>query len=113
MWTWAFRLLRSPSMRPAVAENGGFITTAVGFTSFGRTLCNCSAFSVNTRSKPICFKSSARRGESSLTMTRAPAFLANTASPPSPALGSSTTSPLRSPAAQFITKARSGGVENC
>jgi len=37
---------RFPAIRPAVAENGGFITTTVGFTFCGRMAFKCSAFSV-------------------------------------------------------------------
>jgi hypothetical protein len=47
MWSAPIEVARLPGMRPAVALNGGFITTTVGFTVLGRMLSSCSAFSPN------------------------------------------------------------------
>lgn len=81
--------------RPAVCENGGFMTTVVGLTPrLGRMPAICSAFSTCVRSPPNWSRrKSARRGSSSLTWTFAPAFFAWTARSPVPADGSSTSSP--------------------
>ena len=101
-------------MRPALALNGGFITTTVGASSSGSVLLICSAFSVITldAGNTLCSRA-ARRADSSLSTSLAPAFLANTARPPIPALGSSIRSPAVMLATQLAAKARAGTVENC
>ena len=84
-----------------------------GFTSSGNTLLICSAFSLNTRSKPMFFKKARRRSDSSFTTTSAPHALGNTAKPPIPADGSRTTSESFIFAAHAARNAMLGGVENC
>jgi len=93
-------------MRSPARENGGFMSTTVGFSSRrDATASICSASSVVTLSAtPLASSSAARRGASSLPITRAtPARFAQAASMPVPALGSSTTSPGWRLAAQAAT----------
>ena len=107
-------VLRWPWMRPAVAENGGFMTTRVGTEARGRMLCSCSAFSpVTVASGNRSASSSRRRSDSSLSISLAPASSDQIARSPVPAEGSSTMSSGRTLAVQLATKARAGGVENC
>lgn len=98
-------------MRFAACEKGGFITIAVGreipaaSSLPGRMFAICSASSVVTRSGLRPASSAARRADSSLTTTFAPASLAYAAIPPTPAEGSSTTSDGERFASQAATKA--------
>lgn len=82
-------------MRPAVCENGGFITTTVGFTPrFGRMPEICTASSAWTWSAPNWSARNARRRPSiSLVWTSAPAFFMWAAMLPFPADGSRACSP--------------------
>lgn len=106
MWTAPVSSTFKSPMRPAVAENGGFMTTTVGLMPSGSTLLSCSAFSRVTPSSPSDSSISARLSLISLPHTlSAPAFLAWTAMPPVPAEGSSTRSPSPMFATQLAAKA--------
>jgi hypothetical protein len=91
---------------PGRDENGGFISTTVGRTSWSSVLSSLEASALVVRTPPKLSSAERRCGAISLAViSRAPAARAAATSEPVPADGSSTRSPGRMFAARATTPA--------